>query len=190
MKKTIILSATLLTFNLFCFSQESTNTINDQFTTLIKQSNNYQNYKVVQKNKLDELQGNVQDSINKLQTAIRQNNVSLAEQKASLDSLSSKLQVVQNELTVSLEQENNLDFLGINTHKTTFKTLVWFIIVVLLSALGILFYQFKKSHTDTKDARKKWEDTELELEEFRKSSLEREQKIRRQLQDEINKNRQ
>ena len=39
----------------------------------------------------------------------------------------------------------------------------------------------------TKAAKKSLEDTELEFEEHRRVALEREQKVRRQLQDEINK---
>lgn len=188
MKKTIILSATLLTFTLCSYAQNDSNTIEKQFNTLISQSNNWQNYKVVEKNKLQQVQQNVKDSIANLQSTIRQNNSALSQQKTSIDSLSNQLQVLQKDLSVAIEQENNLDFIGISTHKSTFKIIVWSIILVLLLILGILFIQFKKSFTDTKDARKKQIDAESELEEYKKLALEREQKIRRQLQDEINKN--
>jgi archaellum component FlaF (FlaF/FlaG flagellin family) len=188
MKKTIILSATLLTFTLSSYAQSDTNTIENQFNTLISQSNNWQNYKVVEKNKLQHVQQNVKDSIHSLQTTIRQNKAALIEQKTSIDSLSNQLTALQKELTIALDQENNLDFIGISTHKSTFKTIVWSIILILLLALGVLFTQFKKSFTDTKDARKKQLDAESELEEYKKLALEREQKIRRQLQDELNKN--
>ncbi|MDM1506892.1 hypothetical protein HX079_13860 [Myroides odoratimimus] len=188
MKKAIILSATLLTFTLSSYSQSDTNTIEHQFNTLISQSNNWQNYKVVEKNKLQQVQQNVKDSINNLQTTIRENKNSLIEQKKSIDSLSSQLQVLQENLTIAIDKENNLDFIGISTHKSTFKTIVWSIILILLLVLGILFIQFKKSFTNTKDACRKQIEAESELEEYKKSSLEREQKIRRQLQDEINKN--
>lgn len=188
MKKTIILSATLLTFTLSSYAQSDTNTIENQFNTLISQSNNWQNYKVVEKNKLQHVQQNVKDSIQSLQTTIRQNKVALIEQKTSIDSLSNQLTALQKELTIAVDQENNLDFIGISTHKSTFKTIVWSIILILLLALGVLFTQFKKSFTDTKDARKKQLDAESELEEYKKLALEREQKIRRQLQDELNKN--
>lgn len=188
MKKTIILSATLLTVTLCSYAQSHTNTIENQFNTLISQSNNWQNYKVVEKNKLQQLQQNVKDSIVNLQSTIRQDNSALSHQKTTVDSLSNQLQVLQKDLSVAIEQENNLDFIGISTHKSTFKIIVWSIILVLLLSLVILFIQFKKSFTDTKDARKKQIDAESELEEYKKLALEREQKIRRQLQDEINKN--
>ncbi|KUF45143.1 hypothetical protein HX017_14295 [Myroides marinus] len=188
MKKAIILSATLLTLTLSSYSQSSTNTIENQFNTLISQSNNWQNYKVVEKNKFQQLQQNVKDSINSLQTTIRQNNTIVIEQKTLVDSLSNQLQVLQKDLTIAIDKENNLDFIGISTHKSTFQIIVWSIILILLLILGILFIQFKKSYSDTKDARKKQIETESELEEYKKNSLEREQKVRRQLQDEINKN--
>ncbi|SEJ39877.1 hypothetical protein SAMN04488018_13228 [Myroides marinus] len=188
MKKAIILSATLLTLTLSSYSQSSTNTIENQFNTLISQSNNWQNYKVVEKNKFQQLQQNVKDSINSLQTTIRQNNTIVIEQKTLVDSLSNQLQVLQKDLKIAIDKENNLDFIGISTHKSTFQIIVWSIILILLLILGILFIQFKKSYSDTKDARKKQIETESELEEYKKNSLEREQKVRRQLQDEINKN--
>ncbi|MDM1046480.1 hypothetical protein HX004_16695 [Myroides sp. 1354] len=188
MKNTIILSVTLLTFTLSSYAQSETNTIENQFNTLTSQSNNWQNYKVVEKNKLQHLQQSVKDSISSLQTTIQQNKKALIEQKTSIDSLSSQLQILQKDLASAVEQENNLDFIGISTHKSTFKIVVWSIILILLLILGILFTQFKKSFTDTKDARKKQIEAESELEEYKKLALEREQKIRRQLQDEINKN--
>lgn len=188
MKKAIILSATLLTYSLSSYAQSETNTIESQFNTLLNQSNNWQNYKVVEKNKLLHIQQNVKDSIGRLQTTIKQNNEVLIEQKTTIDSLSHQLQGVQKDLTLALEQENNLDFIGISTHKSTFKVIVWSIILVLLLALGILFTQYKRSFVTTKDARTKQLEAESELEEYKKLALEREQKIRRQLQDEINKN--
>ena len=188
MKKAIILSATLLTYSLSSYAQSETNTIESQFNTLLNQSNNWQNYKVVEKNKLLHIQQNVKDSIGRLQTTIKQNNQVLIEQKTTIDSLSHQLQGVQKDLTLALEQENNLDFIGISTHKSTFKVIVWSIILVLLLALGILFTQYKRSFATTKDAHTKQLEAESELEEYKKLALEREQKIRRQLQDEINKN--
>jgi hypothetical protein len=58
-----------------------------------------------------------------------------------------------------------------------------------LLVLSLLFfiYKFKNSNSITKHARLALQDLEDEFEEHRKTSVEREQKIRRQLLDEINK---
>ncbi|WP_010254774.1 LPXTG cell wall anchor domain-containing protein [Myroides injenensis] len=190
MKKPIILTAALLSFISISFAQSNKNTIDDQFTKMIQESNSYQTYKVVSKNQLDILQKNVRDSISQLHSTINNNNKLFQDTKATLDSLTTKLNTSEVALNQALERENNLEVFGIGTHKSTFQTIVWSIIGILLLTLAIVFFRFKKSHTDTKDALKKLTETEHELEEVRRMSLEREQKIRRQLQDEINKNKQ
>ena len=50
------------------------------------------------------------------------------------------------------------------------------------------YYRYKKAHVYTKAAQEKQSNLEEEFETFRQKALEREQKVRRQLQDEINKN--
>ena len=51
-----------------------------------------------------------------------------------------------------------------------------------------MFFIFKKGKRNTKNAKDKLVETQNELDNLRKRSLEREQKVRRELQDEINKN--
>ena len=51
----------------------------------------------------------------------------------------------------------------------------------------IFIYRFKNSNTVTKSAKKSLAEIEEEYEDHRRNALEREQKVRRQLQDELNK---
>jgi len=71
--------------------------------------------------------------------------------------------------------------------KAIYKMVMWFIIAVLLALLAYFIYKFKNSNTITREAKKSLLDIEEEFEEHRKTAVEREQKVRRQLQDEINK---
>lgn len=189
MKKRIVLAISLITFTSAVNGQTSKKSIDDQFTSLINESSNWQNYKVVEKGKLNQLQRNVLEATNQLQNEIDSSKAALTEQKASLNAITSKLSTTEEALKEVLRREDNLEVIGIPTSKSTFKLLVCIVIAILLLALAVLFIQFKKSYIDTKEARKKLIETEEELEELKKRSLEREQKIRRQLQDEINKNR-
>lgn len=188
MKKQTILLLSLFTIGTATFAQDQTNTIDNQFTSLLSRSNNWQKHKVIPNDEFDKLQRNVHDTINKLQNKINSNASFLKDHKATVDSLSSQLKATQLELDEALKLENSVKVLGIATQKTTFKSLVAIIIGILLLALGLLYYRFKKSYADTKEAKQNLQVTELELEDLRRQSLEREQKIRRQLQDEINKN--
>lgn len=189
MKKRIVLALTLLTFTTTVFAQPSKKSIDDQFSSLINESNNWQGYKVVEKNKLIQLQAHVLEATNQLESEIENNKAAFTAQKDSLNVITTKLATTDQALKEALDREDNLDVLGIPTSKSTFKLLVCIVIAGLLLVLAGLFIQFKKSYKDTKEAQKKLIDTEEELEDLKKRSLEREQKIRRQLQDEINKNR-
>lgn len=187
MRKTIILAVSLLTFNTICLAQDKTNSIDNQFTKLVNESNNYQTFKIVPKVKLQQLQSNVNEEMNKLQTVIDNNAAATQAQKDSVESLTSQLETVQADLVIALERENSFQVMGMSTQKSTFTSIVGSIIGALILALAFFVFRFKKSHAVTREANIRLAETEQELEDLRKSSLEREQKIRRQLQDEINK---
>ena len=76
---------------------------------------------------------------------------------------------------------------GIQMSKGGYNALMWTIIAALLVLLMFFIYKFKNSNATTKQAKKTLLETEEEYEEYRRNALEREQKVRRQLQDELNK---
>ena len=71
--------------------------------------------------------------------------------------------------------------------KISYNMLIWYIIGALLDLLIFFVYKFNNSNVVTKEAKLALAEMEEEFEEHRKVALEREQKVRRQLQDEINK---
>lgn len=185
--KRILLVATLaLTSTVF--AQGNIKTITNQFSTLFNKSSNYQNFKIVDKQSLLDLQQNVEDSLRQYKTKEVANQALIEQHKQELDTATQKLATAEQELKTSLAKEDHFDFLGIRADKNVIQTTILAIFGFLLVLVALFYFRFKKGHVDTKDAIKKLKETDEEFEEFRKSSLEREQKIRRQLQDEINKN--
>ncbi|WP_158963978.1 hypothetical protein [Myroides fluvii] len=185
--KRIFLVATLaLTSTVF--AQGNIKTITNQFSTLFNKSSNYQNFKIVDKQSLLDLQQNVEDSLRQYKNNTAANQSLIEQHKKELETATQKLNTAEQELKTSLAKEEHFDFLGITADKNTIQTVILAIFAFLFVLVALFYYRFKKSHVDTKDALKKLKDTDEEFEEFRKLSLEREQKIRRQLQDEINKN--
>ena len=85
--------------------------------------------------------------------------------------------------------KNSISFLGIKLNKSTYTITVWSIILLLIIALFYFIYQYKNSYQIILHAKKNVLEAENELTNNMKKSLEREQKLRRQLQDEINKQR-
>lgn len=193
MKKVLTLFFPLFLFTLQLTAQDSIqvqkNTLNDQMVEAFDKSNSYQEYKVIKKSQLATLKRNILDSVSVLEKKIAAQQSELTQQKSRIDSLSTTLAETQQNLAESREKEDGIKIFGVLTSKSTYNSIMWGIIVLLLIIGGFLFYRFLNSHKITNAAQLKIAELEIELEDNRRNSLEREQKIRRKLQDEINKNR-
>ncbi|RMA64587.1 hypothetical protein [Ulvibacter antarcticus] len=182
----------LITFmcaSLSVFSQENGNTIEDQFVDVVDKSNNYQEFKVIKKSKINVLRKNILDSVAALENTITTAYAEIDTQKTEISTLKATLATTQDNLSVSKEKEDGIELIGILTQKSTYNTVMWSIVLVLLAILAFLFYKFKNSHAVTKDAKLRLDETESEFDAHRRKTLENEQQLRRKLQDEINKNR-
>ncbi|RZS92635.1 tRNA (guanine-N1)-methyltransferase [Aquimarina brevivitae] len=161
--------------------------IEDQFDILIQKSGRYQDYKVVKQIYLNKLKSNVTDSINNLETSLKERNSQIAQQKNTLDQLQKNLAETNEKLAVITNEKDSISFFGALLNKSTYRTIMWLIIVALLLLLGFFIFKFKNSNTITIQAKNSLADLEAEFEEHRRRALEREQKVMRKLQDEINK---
>ena len=161
--------------------------IHQQFDYLITKSNNYQDYKVVKKVLLNQLKNNTIDSINDLNKNLQLKDAVIKKQDSQISELNSKLILVSKNYETVSKEKDQLNFLGIATSKTIYNTLIWSLIGVLILIIIILIYKFIECNRVTKHAKNQLLDLEKEYEDHRRIALEREQKVRRQLQDEINK---
>ncbi|MFK8060307.1 MAG: hypothetical protein AB8B78_09480, partial [Polaribacter sp.] len=100
-----------------------------------------------------------------------------------------KLTKTRIERDMALKQENSISLFGMQLSKVTYNLLLLSIIVLLLLGLSYFIFKFSRSNVLTKEAQDNLLDVEHEFDQHKKKSLEREQKLRRQLQDEINKQR-
>lgn len=193
MKKILVLTLPLFLFTLQATAQDSIqvrkNTLNEQMTDAFDKSNSYQEYKVIKKTQLATLKRNILDSVSSLEKKINTQESELSLQKNEIDSLRQNLQNTKQSLATAKEKEDGIEIFGILTSKATYNAIMWSIILILLLISGFLFYRFLNSHKITNAAQLKMAEMEIELEDYRRNSLEREQKLRRKLQDEINKNR-
>ncbi|MCW9037694.1 tRNA (guanine-N1)-methyltransferase [Altibacter sp.] len=166
-----------------------TNSLEDQFVDVVDNSNNYQDYKVIKKTKINKLRENIMDSIAALKAEIQTSEGSLDQQKNKISSLTQELASTKEDLALSRKKENGIELFGMLTEKSTYNSIMWAIILMLLVALGFFIYKYKNSNSVTKEAQLKLAETEIEFEEHRQKTIEQQQQLRRKLQDEINKNR-
>lgn len=161
--------------------------IKSQFEYVYSKSNNYNRYKVVSRDWYSKLEKNTLDSLKGAHEDITKNLAIINQQKQTINSLKTELNTAQNDYSLIKAEKDNMPFLGVEMSKSSYTGTMWAIILALLGGFAFFVYRFKNSNSLTKEAQKLLSETENEFEEHRRNALEREQKVRRQLQDELNK---
>ena len=193
--KSLFFTLFLLFIQYTSFSQENNNvviedkTLEGQFDKINRISTSYQTYKVISKDKFQELKNNVLDSIKASNKDLKEQKVLLKNERDNVAKLNAELNKTKEDLKKAQEKENSISLFGFQISKVTYNLILWLIIISLALALAFFVFKFSKSNILTKKAKEDLEDVEQEFEVHRKKSLEREQKLRRQLQDEINRQR-
>lgn len=165
--------------------------LESQFEYLYKKSGNYnaegKRYEVVRKINLDKIKSNVLDSVNAAnQKAVALKNT-ISDHEATITSLNAKLKETSDSLANVSEEKDSMSLLGAQVSKGTYNFILWTIIIGLFLFLLLFIYKFRSSNILTQQAKTNLSELETEYEDHRRRALEREQRISRQLQDEINK---
>ncbi|MGB5648037.1 tRNA (guanine-N1)-methyltransferase [Muriicola sp.] len=165
--------------------------INSQFEYLYQKSGNYRadgkRYEVVRTLNLDKLRQNVIDTINAANKKASELQSVINTQESTISSLNQKLEETTNSLTSVTDEKDSMSFLGAQVSKATYNIILWTVILGLFMLLLLFVFKFRQSNVLTQEAKSNLADLESEYEDHRRRALEREQRISRQLQDEINK---
>lgn len=191
--KTFLIAILLLT-NTLVFSQDTEETVDknyieNQFDNIYRTSTTYQIYKVISKEKYQQLKSNVLDSLKSSKKIITEKEALLKSERSTILETKNKLSKLKLDLEEANKKENSIAIFGMQVSKISYNLTIWSIIIILLLALSYFIFKFVRSNVLTKEAQNNLLDVEQEFEKHKKKSLERDQKLRRQLQDEINKQR-
>lgn len=198
--KHALLIILFLTSSLTSFSQTkpeeelslNNGTIDNQFEYVLRKSGNFkgtngQAYEAVKRSMFFTLRAHTIDSLNTLKSKLENSKNTTETQQKEINALKTKLNSTQSTLEATNSEKNSMSLLGMQMSKTNYNVLMWTIIAALLALFILFVYKFKSSNAVTRDAKKALQEIEDEFDEHRRIALEREQKVRRQLQDEINK---
>jgi len=192
MNKTNFLIISILLITTATFGQANvkfidTGSVSNQFDYLITKSYKYKEYKNVKTTWLYKIKRNVSDSLTASKKEISNSYKTINIQKAEIDSLKMTLNNSGETITDLNTKIESISFLGIQFKKGLFKTIMLSIIGGLIAMLIIFITKFKQSNSITSQTRVALKEVEEEYEDHRKKALEREQKVMRRLQDELNK---
>ncbi len=167
-------------------------TIDNQFEYILKRSGNFkgtngQPYEAVKRSMFLALRAHTMDSLKTVHKNLAETQTVVKTQAKEISGLKANLSNTQTDLDTTNSEKNNMALFGMQMSKINYNVLMWSIIGGLLALLLLFIYKFKNSNAITREANHNLAEIEEEFEDHRRTALEREQKVRRQLQDEINK---
>lgn len=167
-------------------------TIDNQFEYILRKSGNFkgtngQAYEAVKLSMFLTLRAHTIDSLKTVHKNLTETQAVVKAQSDEISELKANLADTKENLDKTNTEKDSMALFGMQMSKTGYNALMWTIIAGLLGLLLLFIYKFKNSNAITHDAKKALAEIEEEFDEHRRTALEREQKVRRQLQDELNK---
>ncbi|MDA9092540.1 hypothetical protein N9J92_01585 [Polaribacter sp.] len=159
------------------------------FDSIYTISNSYDRYKIIKKIYFQDLKRQSLDSVENYKQQLIEKESLLKLETQNFESLKAQANLTQIALNQSLQKENSITLFGAAMSKKNYNLILWSIVLLLLLGLCYYIYKFNNNKHLTKKAQNSLTEIEQELTAYRKRSLENEQKLRRKLQDEINKQR-
>lgn len=159
--------------------------IESSFTYVIRNASDYEDSKVVKSWWLWRLRSYVLDSLKVYRDSIQfiQNMVDTRDHQ--IDSLKTDLKKLNTAYSAAVKERDTLSFFGIGMTKLAYNAIMWLLAAILFAALIIVFLLYKRSNVVTVRMKEALDETKEEFETHRKKALEREQKIAREMYDEI-----
>ncbi|WP_431136921.1 tRNA (guanine-N1)-methyltransferase [Psychroserpens mesophilus] len=169
----------------------SSGSIDSQFEYIFIKSGNFkgtngQRYEAVKQAWLLKLKSNVLDSLKTTYQDLDNLEATVNNQAKEIEDLKLNLSNTKTKLDNTISEKDSMQLFGMQMTKPNYSLILWSIVGVLSALLLFFIYKYRNSNAITKQARKSLSETEEEFEEHRRNALEREQKVRRQLQDMIN----
>ncbi|MEQ3661375.1 MAG: hypothetical protein ABNG98_08820 [Flavobacterium sp.] len=157
------------------------------FSSMMKESLPYKNYKVIDQNQIISFQSDLGNYLRQEQIAKKEtlNQLNVKDNTIiALQNKVSELQIVNSNLLVDAK---SVSFLGMAINKTMFSVVMWFLVFGVIVFSGILFLKFRRANDIANSSKSVLRELEDEYEAFRRVCIQREQNLKRKLFDEIKK---
>ncbi len=191
LKSQLVISFIFIAGMLFCVNAQSDQlsidkgTIENRFNYVMQKSEDMDDSKLVKKWMLYRLKSYVLDSLKNARHEILTAKKLLAVRDAKIDSLGNIINTKDESLSTIKKEKNSIELMGMSMSKYLYNTIMWSVIAVLAFMLFVFIFLFRHSNAVTVKNRNALEELREEYESYRKRALEREQKIVREMYDEI-----
>jgi len=187
MKSIYLFSIALFIFTSSFSQQKDTSSIKGKFNLIYNTSSSYKEFKVIRKSRFVNLRNQVSDSVKLLNNELNLKEEKINTLEQDLNNINKVLLKNIAEKTAAIRLQNSILFFGMALDKSSYKIMVWMTFILLIVLLCYFIFKYKNSYLIILAAKEDLLEAENELVKFKKKSIESDQKLRRQLQDEINK---
>ena len=137
----------------------------------------YNNFRAIRDDIFLKLKRNVKDTLNATKLEVEELNSRLTERNFHIETLTADLARTKNEKDEAIRNRDSLSFFGIQMSKGLYNSIMWFIVLGLAALAVLMVVLFRRSHQVTKQVKEELQDSLNELEEYRKSSREKYEKL-------------
>ena len=185
MSRLVILISLLFGFS-FVHAQNEPVTLNDKWEKVVDKSESYQHYKVVKKTDLKEIWQAINDTIQLYKSSLKQEKSAISNQKAQIQALEKEVQKLNENLSQLTMSKDSMKFMNATVDKYTYATSLWVMVAAIAITCAILFFLYQNSHKVTRQKINEYEQLFNAFEEHKKTTLEKERKLKREHQTQSN----
>lgn len=170
----------------FVYAQNEPVTLNDKWEKVVDKSESYQHYKVIKRTDLKDVWQAVNDTIRLYKTSLQQEKTVINDQKARIQSLEKEVQKLNDNLSQLTISKDSMKFMNATVDKYTYATTLWVVIAAIAITCAVLLFLYQNSHKVTRQKINEYEQLFNAFEEHKKTTLEKERKLKRELQTQSN----
>lgn len=175
----------IIFFFVFCFNiqaQEDSKIVKS-FDSLVLNSNNWQQYRVIKKVDIKTYKDELISISDSLSAKIKALNTDISSLEESLTSSNTENKALKAELSQMKDAKDDMNLIGITLPKSTYIIIVWSIILVLILGLSFVIIKLRNKSIVTQEIKENLENTTKEFEDYKHRAIEKQQKLGRELLD-------
>jgi len=162
-------------------------TVENQLNVIVSNSTEQNGVKMIRKADLETLHSDVITLLSRNENDLTASKEVIESKNAEIKDLLTQVDEANSKVAATDTANETFLFLGMSLSKALYHSVMWSMVFTLVIFAVFLTTRFKKANGITREAKEKLAEVEEEFESFKRNAIEREQKLRRQLQDEINK---
>jgi hypothetical protein len=162
-------------------------TLPNQLQSMVERAATQEDFRIIRNTALLQFQANLVDSLGRMRKEQAQQKAQLANVEVRLKKTEELLTQAEASYQEISTRRDSMSLLGLPVSKATYQSIMGILIAVFAALAGFFYFRFRSRNGVTSKVEKLLQETQEEFEQYKKRAIEREQKLKRELQDELNK---